>query len=301
MLGIPPFLLLLVLIYPLSGLAYQGSGSSEALQLAETYNHQHTDNTIKAYFVSEKLDGIRARWTGNQLLTRGGHLIYSPAWFTRQWPAIPLDGELWVGRARFEDVSSIVLSQTPDERWHEVVFKLFDIPDKTRPFEQRVTHMKALVKEVNQAWFGMIPQYTLTTIAALELALDEVTQKGGEGLMLHHRKAKYVQGRASHLLKVKRYQDSEARVLSYIEGKGEISGLMGALSVMTPDGITFKLGSGFSMAQRRSPPAIGSIVTYKYYGVTKNGKPRFASFLHVRSSKDITKRADPTLTELPAH
>ena len=90
-------------------------------------------------------------------------------------------------------------------------------------------------------------------------------------------------------------------MLSYIEGKGEISGLMGALSVMTPDGITFKLGSGFSMAQRRSPPAIGSIVTYKYYGVTKNGKPRFASFLHVRSSKDMTIRADPTLTELPAH
>lgn len=46
----------------------------------------------------------------------------------------------------------------------------------------------------------------------------------------------------------------------------------------TPDSIRFKLGAGFTDAQRENPPKIGSLVTCTYRAKTKNGKPKFASF-----------------------
>src|SRR3546814_11633439 len=50
---------------------------------------------VAQYLVSEKLDGVRGRWDGRQLWTRGGLPVSAPAWFTAGWPAIPMDGELW--------------------------------------------------------------------------------------------------------------------------------------------------------------------------------------------------------------
>ena len=46
----------------------------------------------------------------------------------------------------------------------------------------------------------------------------------------------------------------------------------------------FKIGTGFSDSERKNPPAIGSIVTYKYFGLTNKGIPRFASFVRVRAT-----------------
>ncbi len=56
---------------------------------------------------------------------------------------------------------------------------------------------------------------------------------------------------------------------------------LGSLLVQEIDGDRFRIGSGFSDAERADPPAIGSIVTFKYHGRTKNGLPRFASFLRM--------------------
>jgi DNA ligase 1 len=57
---------------------------------------------------------------------------------------------------------------------------------------------------------------------------------------------------------------------------------MGALEMETPQGKRFRIGTGFSDAVRKTPPPIGTIVTYKYNGLTKKGVPRFASYLRVR-------------------
>ena len=81
-------------------------------------------------------------------------------------------------------------------------------------------------------------------------------------------------------LKLKPYFDAEAVVIGYIAGKGKYKNMLGALKVRSSDGTEFKIGSGFTDQQRSSPPAIGSTITYKYHGFTKNGLPRFASFLH---------------------
>ena len=92
----------------------------------------------------------------------------------------------------------------------------------------------------------------------------------------------YIDGRSTEVLKVKSFLDAEAKVLKHVPGKGRNAGRLGALLVEEPDGTRFKLGGGFSDAERLSPPPIGSIVTFKYYGRYSSGKPRFPVFLRLR-------------------
>jgi len=72
--------------------------STPALMLAKVY---HPGVDLADYWVSEKYDGVRGYWDGQQLLTRGGERVQAPAWFTEGWPRSPLDGELWMGRGTF--------------------------------------------------------------------------------------------------------------------------------------------------------------------------------------------------------
>ena len=101
--------------------------------------------------------------------------------------------------------------------------------------------------------------------------------------MLHKADAPYITGRSDVLLKLKLQYDAEATVVGHTNGRGKHKGKLGALLVQTPEGIQFKLGTGFSDAQRENPPKIGSLVTYTYCAKTANGKPKFASFLRIRN------------------
>jgi DNA ligase-1 len=74
----------------------------------------------------------------------------------------------------------------------------------------------------------------------------------------------------------------EGTVIAHNPGKGKFEGMLGSLTLQLENGIEFKLGTGFSLAQRKTPPPIGSSVTFKYHGFTRNGVPRFASFMRVR-------------------
>src|SRR5690606_20770838 len=112
--------------------------------------------------------------------------------------------------------------------------------------------------------------------------LDKLVAEGSEGLMLHHQNAIYQNGRSNNLLKLKKYQDAEAMVIDQLPGKGKYSHMLGALLVELEDGTQFKIGTGFSVLQRQNPPPIGSVITFKYYGKTAKGLPRFASFRRVR-------------------
>ena len=112
-----------------------------AIMLAQTY---HSGLDVSQYWVSEKLDGVRARWDGKQLLSRGGNVFATPLWFVEGFPDQPLDGELWIARERYEDVMSIVTRMTPHEGWRQIRFVLFDLPEDTRRFEDRVAAMRTL-------------------------------------------------------------------------------------------------------------------------------------------------------------
>ncbi|MEO9654705.1 DNA ligase [Marinomonas sp.] len=240
---------------------------------------------VSDYLVSEKYDGIRAIWTGSELLTRTGKTIHAPAWFTKGLPNLWLDGELWSKRQDFAFIQSTVSKQTPvDQEWRKLHYMVFDAPDKNRTFtfEQRVSRYTRILQQANLSHVIPVEQFTVTDKATLFKLLDEYVAKGAEGLMLHLKTAQFSQGRSDHLLKLKPYMDAEAIVLDVLPGKGKYEGQMGSLLVELPSGIRFKIGTGFSDKERLSPPSIGSRVTFRYHGFTNNGVPRFASFLRVR-------------------
>lgn len=235
------------------------------------------------YLVSEKLDGVRAVWDGAVLRFRSGQVIAVPAWFLARLPATPLDGELWLARGQFDVLSGIVRKLQPvDDEWRRVSLRVFELPGAPGTFAQRYEQLQAVVRAANWPALQVVPQFRVDSETALKRSLTEVVQAGGEGLMLHLANAPYTTGRSAVLLKYKLLADAEAVVTGHVPGKGKYTGLLGALQVKTTDGHSFKLGTGFSDAQRRNPPAIGSTVTYAYRDKTPSGKPRFAAFLRVR-------------------
>ena len=241
---------------------------------------------LTRYWVSEKLDGVRARWDGAGLHSRRGNRLHAPPWFVEGFPAEPLDGELWLGRGAFEKLSGTVRRAVPDDdAWRNVRFMVFDLPAHPADFDGRLRRLRALFARVASPHIALIEQFRVADHAELMAALDRVVALGGEGLMLHDGRARYRAGRTNDLLKVKRHEDAEAVVVAHLPGRGKYAGLLGSLLVETPDGRRFRLGSGFSDDQRRRPPPVGATVTYKHYGVTGNGIPRFASFLRVRPER----------------
>lgn len=251
-----------------------------ALMLAGVYR---PGISLEAYWLSEKYDGLRAYWDGQRLRTRGGDAIVAPAWFTAGWPAEPMDGELWAGRGRFEEAMSITRQQTPnDEAWRRIRFMVFDVPAHTGPFTDRIAAYHGLVSRIDQPWVRAVPQERVASHSALMTRLGRMVRDGGEGLMLHRGDAPYRAVRNDDLLKVKTHEDAEARVIGHLPGQGRHTGRLGALQVETPEGVRFRLGTGFTDIQREHPPALGEWVTYRFRGVSAKGVPRFASFLRVR-------------------
>jgi len=245
----------------------------------------HRSVDVAQFWVSEKLDGVRARWDGQQLISKGGQRFAAPNWFTRGFPAMPLDGELWMARGRYEDVVSIVRRQTPHEGWKRIKLMVFDLPAHKGPFSERVLAMRKLTSQTQSLYLAVIEQFRVPSEAALMQKRDEITRQGGEGLMLHRQSALYQNGRTDDLLKVKPFEDAEAVVIGYRPGKGINTGLMGSIKVRTEKGQEFYLGSGFTQAQRKIPPPLGSVVTYRYQGFTGAGIPRFAVFMRVRDEE----------------
>jgi DNA ligase-1 len=236
------------------------------------------------WLVSEKLDGVRALWDGRALSFRSGVPIAAPAWFMARWPAgVALDGELWIGRGRFEALSGVVRKVVPvDVEWHSVRYLLFDLPGAAGPFSLRLARLLALVKQADTPRLAVIDQQRLPDAAALQRRLDDVVRAGGEGLMLHRADALWRRGRSDQLLKLKPLHDAEATVIGHTAGQGRHAGRLGALRVRTADGTEFLIGTGFSDAERDSPPPPGSVVTFTHRGHTEGGVPRFASFLRRR-------------------
>lgn len=266
-------------LLPHSAFALQVSTQT---QLAKVYE-ENTSIPISDYLVSEKYDGIRAIWTGSELLTRQGNPISAPEWFTAPLTDVWLDGELWTKRQNFEDLSSIVRTKIPEEeRWREVQYMVFDMPDAELPFEERYKNYSNLIEQINTEHIKAVKQQPFHSNHELSKHLQAMVEKGAEGLMLHLATAPHQSGRSDALLKLKPYFDDEAKVIAHLPGKGKYTGMLGALRVRNQQGIEFSIGTGFTDAERANPPPVRSIITYKYHGYTNNGVPRFASFLRIR-------------------
>ena len=270
--------LLIVVISVLSSLS--ALADKPALQHAKVYT---SGIDPSRYWVSEKLDGVRGYWNGKHLLTRSGQPINAPTWFVSVLPDYPLDGELWIARGQFEQISGLVRRKhTEDSEWVDVKYMLFDLPGHVGMFSARGEAMSALIKRVDKPWVNMIPQSRFSSESDVMTELDRIVALGGEGLMLHRKTAQYASGRTHALLKLKPFTDAEATVIGYRPGKGKFSGQVGSLKVRSDQGVIFYVGSGLSNEQRRNPPPLHSRITFRYQGFTKYGVPRFPVFLRIR-------------------
>ncbi len=237
------------------------------------------------YLVSEKYDGVRGHWDGAVLRHRSGRVVAAPAGFTARLPKQPLDGELWLGRGRFDELSGIVRRAVPvDAQWREVRYMVFELPGANGGFEDRARRIAEIASRTDGPPLVAVEQTRVPDRAALQQRLAATLALGGEGLVLHRADAAYATGRSDVMMKFKPERDTEATVVAHHPGRGRYQGLLGALEVRTPEGRRFLIGSGLSDALRRDPPPIGSVVTYRYRDLTATGLPRFASFLRVHDA-----------------
>jgi DNA ligase 1 len=254
-------------------------GSGPPLLLAESWDNA-TD--LSDWWMSEKLDGVRAYWDGKQFLSRQGNLYHAPAWFLEGLPASPLDGELWIDRKKFQRTVSIVRRQDKTNLWKEVKFLVFDAPTASGGFEERLAFLKEALGQGGAKFMRLHAHERCKNLEALRAELARIESLGGEGLMLRQPGSKYVGGRSSTLLKVKTFHDAEATVVGHQAGAGRHQGRLGALLVRLADGTEFAIGTGFSDREREHPPAIGTTVTFRYQELSDRGVPRFPSWVGLR-------------------
>lgn len=277
-------LLKLTILSASVGLAFESS-SLNASPLSKILAHSkeyQEQLDIEGYWFSEKLDGIRAIWTGKELLTRKGNKIIAPTWFLEGLPNDMLEGELWAGRENFNFVQQTVLAAVPiDLAWKKIVFMLFDKPSSPSKFSQRYNELLNLTDDLDKSHVQVIRQYPIESKAQLEESLLAHTVQKAEGLMLRDPQAIYRQGKTKDIIKLKKHQDSEAVVVGYKAGKGKYLGVVGSLLLQDMQGNQFYVGSGLTDQLRKNPPNLGTVVTYQFNGLTSSGKPRFARFVRV--------------------
>lgn len=253
--------------------------SAPKVLLAQSWE-AHIDPT--GYWMSEKLDGVRAIWDGETFKSRQGNLFYAPDWFVEGFPKTPLDGELWIGRGLFQKTVSVVRRQDKSEHWKDVRFVMFDAPDHGGEFEARMEHMHKNFGGEQLEYAQVLAHELCKGVEHLREELARVEGLSGEGLMLRQPKSEYVGSRSTTLLKVKTFYDAEAKVIGYKGGQGRHRNRVGALELIRPDGVTFFAGTGLSDAERENPPAIGTLVTYRFQELTDAGVPRFPTYVGER-------------------
>lgn len=294
------------------------------------------------WWASEKWDGIRALWDGEKMISRGSGVgkpkvyTYVPEWFKEVLPGgIPLDGEIWIGRGLFQKTSRLSTIKSGKSYTEEqinaiwagsdgppVVFKVFDIPNLSEPFEKRMTILKDIIKNRKICWDSIkynnkkvFPlQYTeqikINTMEQLISLYNELTSAGAEGIMLRAPGSPYELKRSKYMLKYKIKEDAECVLREYVLGDGKYTGMLGSIKCEIlkngkPSGVFTQIGTGLNDNQRtnynkpNSPDyiPIGSIISFSYMEMTKDGIPRHPVYRGIRD--DIKQNKTDTRIEIP--
>lgn len=229
-----------------------------------------------------------------------------------------LDGELWIpGKSNFGEVNSVISSGEHEEQgtFEYHVFDYWKNPELS--FVERRKQLMELVWEW-PAWLRMVDQVEVKGAKELERFEATCLDLGFEGVMIRDPQGPYKFGRSGKkegiLLKLKRFEDAEAEIVGFEEemaneneakkgltGRTERSshqenlrpkGTLGALVCLTPEGTEFRIGTGFTAAQRAQlwrerTTLIGQLVKYKHQPFGAKDKPRVPVFLGLRSREDV--------------
>lgn len=267
-------------------------------------------------YASPKLDGIRALMVGGRLVSR--KLLDIPnkhvQALVRDLPN-GIDGELIDGDPTAPDVylrtNSLVMSNDKPIG-SSLQLHLFDVWDRPgTPYTERYAELLSR----NWGQFAcVLTQMIVSSRDELDAYEANAVAKGYEGVMLRSMRAHYKHGRSTAkegiLLKVKRYEDSDAVIIgveeemhngneaerdnlgrtkrSTAKGGKTGKGTMGALVVRDlKTGVEFNIGTGFTAADRAAEWNPGEIVKYKFFPVGMYQKPRHPVFLGRRSKIDL--------------
>ncbi|MBC8208500.1 MAG: DNA ligase [Desulfobulbaceae bacterium] len=238
---------------------------------------------VRSWLMSEKLDGVRGYWDGRKMFSKNGLPFHPHPDFIKTLPPFPLEGEIWGGRQTFAKTSGMVRKKAPHEGWRTLQFAIFDAPEVPGGIEQRLLAAQEWFRANPSSYAFVIEHHPVHDAQHLQAELQRIEKLGGEGIILRRPNSPYVVGRSADILKVKSYYDTEAVVIAEFPGNGRNKDRMGSLLVELPETkIRFKIGSGFTDAERETPPVPGSVITFRYYGFYESGIPKFPSFLRIR-------------------
>jgi len=265
----------------------QAKRSKKPVKLLLAYNWDHTKHDPTHWWMSEKLDGLRAYWDGQHFYSRLGHRFPAPEFVLKQMPPhVCLDGELFSSRGQFQTITSIVRSSSSNEKWNTLKFHCFDVPSSPLPFEDRLK----IIQTFDTAKYPFLIVHPHSVCEGKTHVLDHLKRlenEGAEGLMLRAPKSLYEPKRSKTLLKVKSFARDEFKIVGYVDGKGKFKGKLGGYLCRTKDGKQFGVGSGLTDVQRelneRLP--LGTLITVQFQELSEDKIPRFPTFVGVAIDK----------------
>lgn len=185
-----------------------------------------------------------------------------------------LDGEIYSDELTFQEIIEAVKKQRPQSL--KLKFRAYDIVNENTQ-EQRLKDVKELVEKIGSEHIILVKTYTLENQLDVESMHDVLVKEGNEGLMVRIPTGKYAQGqRSSDLLKVKQFDETEFKFISFERGAREED-----LIAVCTDGIhEFKAKMVGNKQQKEKlwldcAKLSGKQITIKHFGYTDDNIPRF--------------------------
>jgi DNA ligase-1 len=261
----------------------QSKGKEESVFGGVMLAKEFSNQDVRGWFLSEKYDGYRAVWDGRRMLSRNGNEFVIPDFFRRMLPKeTSLDGELWFGRGKFQNCGVFKKKVPKDSEWKNVKYMVFDTPFSKNPFEERYAVLRSL--NIWNEMIKLVEQVRVQGRDEIDRHFKRIVEGGGEGIMIRKPDSMYINGRSEHLLKMKEIMDSECEVIGYkmSETGPGILGSFDCRDVETNQefnlsGMTHEIRRNF-----KTTHPLGTLITYKYRGLTKDRKPRQPTYLRIR-------------------
>lgn len=283
----------------------------EAPMLAHNFDASRIKDWSMIYR-QPKLDGIRAVWDGKRLWTRERNEIVSVPHIVHDlksyWNDFPLDGEI-IAEGDFDETSSRVRRTKNIILDKRTKYFVFDSP-RVGTFKERWEILARLYRPSDY-----VKLVSTELIDASVENLDRYSHEGYEGTMIRNGNGTYAFGERSYdLLKIKQFKDGEFTCIGleplqtfekiilphrekgakqyadgtwYKNGRSTELPTLGKMVLTTSDGQIFRVGSGFSEEERKKiwnskDEVVGQLITVKYQELTRNGIPRFPTFVRIR-------------------